>query len=214
MIFITNKGVFMSVVINAVHFSYRDRVVFEDLSVTFPGSTITAITGANGSGKSTLIGLLTGILRPQRGDILLPRGGVAFIPQGGAGGTELPLTLAETVAMGTWRNRGLRGRVPAARRERAALWIHRLGLDAHARSPLAELSGGQRQRALLAQGLVQDTPVLILDEPDAHLDAGSRELIAEVLAEAAAGGRTVIIATHDPEAAARATTRVHLEPGN
>lgn len=72
-----------------------------------------------------------------------------------------------------------------------------------ARRPLGALSGGQRQRALVAQGLAQEPDLLLLDEPTAGLDAAAAERIAEVAAESAARGVTVVLATHDLTAATR-----------
>jgi zinc/manganese transport system ATP-binding protein len=82
--------------------------------------------------------------------------------------------------------------------------LSRLGIGDLARRQLGALSGGQRQRALVAQGLAQEPDLLLLDEPAAGLDTTADERIAEVIADVAAQGVTVVLATHDMTAAARA----------
>lgn len=78
---------------------------------------------------------------------------------------------------------------------------------------LGDLSGGQRQRALVAQGLAQESGLLLLDEPTTGLDAAARRIITEVLADAVADGVTVVQATHDMTAARRADHCLLLDQG-
>ena len=85
--------------------------------------------------------------------------------------------------------------------------LHRVGLAPLARTQFGELSGGQRQRVLVARALVQDAPVLLLDEPFTGVDQPSAELLEQLLAELAAAGRGLLIATHDVDQA-RASDKV------
>src|SRR5437870_7557157 len=93
--------------------------------------------------------------------------------------------------------------VGRAERERALAALDRVGLADRARKQFGELSGGQRQRVLVARALVQDQPVLLLDEPFTGVDEPSAELLERLLDELAADGRGVLIATHDVEQVAR-----------
>jgi ABC-type Mn2+/Zn2+ transport system ATPase subunit len=88
--------------------------------------------------------------------------------------------------------------------------MRRLDIEDLANRHLAELSGGQRQRVFVAQGLAQEADVLLLDEPVAGLDLPSAERIREVVADERSAGRTVVIATHDLDEAARADHAVLL----
>ena len=101
-----------------------------------------------------------------------------------------------TLAAGRWWRPAGRGA-----REAAGAALERVGLADRARVPFGELSGGERRRALLARTLVQDAPVLLLDEPLAGVDPASAALISRVFGELRAEGRTLLVSTHDVAAA-------------
>jgi manganese/iron transport system ATP-binding protein/manganese/zinc/iron transport system ATP- binding protein len=93
--------------------------------------------------------------------------------------------------------------LPASRADRAAARaaLARVGLEREARTRFGELSGGQRQRVVLARAIVQDSPVLLLDEPLSGVDPASAERIRALFAELRAEGRTLLVSTHDVESA-------------
>jgi ABC-type Mn2+/Zn2+ transport system ATPase subunit len=178
------------------------------VDVTFelaPGERI-GVLGPNGGGKSTLFRALLGELAPSRGEI---RGGgrLGYVPQTERSRLDYPVSALDVALMGTlsrldwWRRPG------RADRALAHSSLARVGLEPLARSPFGQLSGGQRQRALVARALVQDAPVLLLDEPFTGVDRASAELLERLLLELAAEGRGLLVATHDLEQA-RATDRV------
>lgn len=159
---------------------------------------VVAVVGANGSGKSTLLAVSAGLLSPTTGSAHRPPGTrVALVPQATNDGARLPLTVADVVAMGRWRERGAFRPLRRSDRMRIADAIAAVGLADLARRPLGLLSGGQRQRAYLAQALAQDADLLLLDEPMSGLDAPSRAAAASALATVAATGVAVIVVTHD-----------------
>lgn len=194
----------------------------DDVAAVYPGAVAPAVTsltfavragervavlGPNGGGKTTLFRLLTGELRPASGRLHVPAGRVALVAQAESSRLDYPVSAADVALMGAvsrtaWWQRPTRGDRTLAR---AAL--ARVGLAEHADATFGELSGGQRRRALVARALVQDAPLLLLDEPFAGLDAPSGELLDALLAELAAEGRGVLMATHDLEHA-RACDRV------
>lgn len=114
------------------------------------------------------------------------------------------MTVAETVRLGTYAELGLLRRPTARTRERIREAVERLAIGDLLDRQLPELSGGQRQRVLIAQGLVQDADVLLLDEPVAGLDVTSQRIILDVIEAERDRGRTVITTTHDIGSAARA----------
>lgn len=191
----------------------RCRVLHE-LSAEIPAAVLTSVVGPNGSGKSTLLGVMSGLLHPESGQLVHEGARTpAFVPQRGAVGDALPLTVRQVVEMGRWHERGPWRRL--RRQDRAAVdaAMERLGVACLAGRQLGQLSGGQRQRALIAQGLAQQSDLLLLDEPGAGLDVEANERIAVALKEVVADGTTVVQATHDMAAARRGDCCLVLRSG-
>ncbi|WP_030871985.1 zinc ABC transporter ATP-binding protein AztA [Streptomyces sp. NRRL S-37] len=193
---------------------YTGHPVLHQLTGAIPALATTALVGPNGSGKSTLLGVLAGVIRPTAGELHHTGSRPpAFVPQRGAVGDALPLTVRQTVEMGRWGERGPWRRL--TRRDRATVdtAMDRMGIADLATRQLGDLSGGQRQRALIAQGLAQESDLLLLDEPTTGLDPEARERIAALLTELAADGVTVVHATHDLDAARAADACLLLREG-
>ncbi|MCC8339702.1 metal ABC transporter ATP-binding protein [Streptomyces sp. R1] len=181
---------------------YPGRPVLHQLTTDIPALAMTTLVGPNGSGKSTLLGVLAGVITPTSGRLRYTQGRApAFVPQRGAVGDALPLTARQTVEMGRWAERGLWRRPSRHDREAVDSAMARMGVADLAARQLGELSGGQRQRVLIAQGLAQQSDLLLLDEPTTGLDPESRERITVLLTDLVADGTTVVQATHDLEAA-------------
>jgi ABC-type Mn2+/Zn2+ transport system ATPase subunit len=180
--------------------AYGARTVLRDVTFAIRPGERAAVLGPNGGGKTTLFRALTGELEPVAGRVVAPvRCGV--VPQTERSRLDFPVSALDVALMGAvsrlpwWRRPGRADRV----RARAAL--ERVGLAERADETFGDLSGGQRQRVLLARALVQDAPVLLLDEPFSGLDTRSGELVMGLLDDLAAEGRAVLIATHDVEQA-------------
>lgn len=157
-----------------------------------------AVVGPNGSGKSTLLAVAAGLLTPTTGSVDRRKGmRIALVPQSTHLPPHLPLTVRDIVTMGTWAALGAWR--PARRTDRARVRdaITTVGLTDVARRPIGAVSGGQRQRTLLAQALVQRADLVLLDEPMAGLDAASRRIIADAVAQLTSDGAAVIAVTHD-----------------
>jgi ABC-type Mn2+/Zn2+ transport system ATPase subunit len=180
--------------------AYGPRTVLSDVTFAVGPGRRAAVLGPNGGGKTTLFRALTHELEPVGGELEAPpRSGV--LPQTERSRLDFPVSALDVALMGAvsrlewWRRPG------RAERARARAALERVGLGAHAGETFGGLSGGQRQRVLLARALVQDAPVLLLDEPFSGLDARSSELVMGLLDELAAEGRTLLVATHDVEQA-------------
>lgn len=190
---------------------YGSVEALHDATLRIPRGVTVAIIGPNGSGKSTLLGVLSGLIAPESGTVQVlgahpghGRGNVAHVLQTTAVRPEVPMTVAEAVRLGTYAELGLLRRPDAAMRERFATTMQRLGLHDLRNRQLPELSGGQLQRVFIAQGLVQDAELLLLDEPVAGLDVTSQDIILRVIRDERARGRTVVTTTHDIGSAASA----------
>jgi ABC-type Mn2+/Zn2+ transport system ATPase subunit len=170
---------------------------------------ITTLVGPNGSGKSTLLHAIAGLL-PDHGAIRIDgrsptqaRRSTAYVLQTQHVASQLPVTAREVVSLGRTPSTGPVRRLRAADRAAVATALHRMELDDLADRHLTEMSGGQRQRVFIAQGLVQDADILLLDEPVAGLDMVSSAQIRRAMLAERTAGRTVLVATHDlAEAAA------------
>jgi ABC-type Mn2+/Zn2+ transport system ATPase subunit len=160
------------------------------------------VLGPNGGGKTTLFKALLGLL-PLLAGRFESAGRFGYVPQTERSRLDYPVTALDVALMGAlsrvawWRPPG------AAERHDAQAALERVGLADRAAEQFGELSGGQRQRVLVARALVQDGPVLLLDEPFTGVDRPSAELLDRLLDELAAEGRGVLIATHDLEQARR-----------
>jgi ABC-type Mn2+/Zn2+ transport system ATPase subunit len=175
-----------------------------------PG-TLTAVIGPNGSGKSTLLHAIAGLLSPVEGEVLVGgrragtgRAQVAYVLQTTRVHEHLPVTAREVVSMARYAHRGPFRPMRASDRRLVDAAMERLGVSDLANRQIRELSGGQRQRVLVAQGLAQQAPVLLLDEPVTGLDLVSHRRILEVVGEERDAGRTVVMTTHDLGEAAHA----------
>jgi putative hydroxymethylpyrimidine transport system ATP-binding protein len=182
-------------------FDHAGRPLFSGLDLTLAAGRWTCLLGPSGVGKSTVLRLLAGLDTGGRfsGSISADDGKrvetrVAFMAQ-----TDLLapwLDVTGNVTLGA-RLRGER-----ADMERARALIEQVGLDEHSHKRPASLSGGMRQRVALARVLMEDRPVVLLDEPFAALDARTRAEMQELAFETLKG-RTVLLVTHDPAEAVR-----------
>jgi ABC-type Mn2+/Zn2+ transport system ATPase subunit len=161
---------------------------------------ITAVLGPNGGGKTTLFRALLGELPVRRGEVELA-GRPAYVPQTDRTRLDFPVSALDVVLMGAYGRTPWWRRVARADRAAARGALARVGLADQARHRFGALSGGQRQRVLIARALLQDAPVLLLDEPLSGVDATSATRIEAVFGELRAEGRTLLVATHDVEQA-------------
>jgi ABC-type Mn2+/Zn2+ transport system ATPase subunit len=171
---------------------------------------LTAVVGPNGSGKSTLLHVIAGLLSPVAGTVEV-HDRFAYVVQTPPSTAHLLVTVREVVTLGRAALRGPVRRMGHTDRSSVDAAMSRLQVAELERRHLADLSGGQRQRVFVAQGLVQEAPLLLLDEPTAGLDLTSVGLVADVIADERAAGRAIVVATHDLAEASRADTVVLLD---
>jgi manganese/iron transport system ATP-binding protein/manganese/zinc/iron transport system ATP- binding protein len=160
------------------------------------------VLGPNGGGKTTLFRALLGELTVRRGEVELD-GRPAYVPQTDRTRLDFPVAALDVVLMGAYSRTPAWRRIPRADREAAKAALERVGLGDVARTRFGELSGGQRQRVLIARALLQDSHVLLLDEPLSGVDTASAVRIETVFDELRAEGRILLVATHDVEQARR-----------
>lgn len=180
-----------------VGYAYEGAPALRGIDLCLDAGRVTTIVGANGSGKSTLLDLVADIRQPHTGVIRrthLRR--PAFVPQASATPDELPLTVRDCVTVGRYARAGALRPLRADDRAQVAAAMQAMDIAHLADRRMRDLSGGQRQRTLIAQGLVQQGDLLVLDEPDSAIDDEGARLLHAALAAAAADGATVVVATH------------------
>ncbi|WP_224756157.1 ATP-binding cassette domain-containing protein [Streptomyces sp. col6] len=182
--------------------------VLRGVDLALPTRALVRVEGANGTGKSTLLRLLAGIDAPSEGRITGRRPRTAYVPE------RFPAALPFTAAgylVHLGRIHGLRAAEAA---DRAHVWLTRFGAAAHAGTPLAELSKGTSQKVAVAQALLADPELLVLDEAWTGLDTEARGELDRAVAERVAAGATVVFVDHDPRRLADAVDAEYRVEGS
>lgn len=193
----------MAISTNDLRAAYGELTAVSDVNIEVFDSCSLAVIGPNGSGKSTLLGVLAGTVPAAGGTATITGPTPALVLQATNVDRSLPITVRDTVALARYPSLGLFRRFGPADNEAIDSAMERLQIDDLANTQLHELSGGQRQRVLVAQGLAQQSDVLLLDEPVNGLDVTSRSIILELIDEEVAAGRSVVVTTHSLEEAQR-----------
>jgi putative ABC transport system ATP-binding protein len=208
----------LTVTARDVHVAYDGHEVLRGIDLTARPGRIVAVTGPSGAGKTTLLWVLAGLVRPGEGSVhvgdapaadrdMTSGAGVVLIPQDNA--LASVLTASENVLVPLLAD----GVEPEASQQRAAEALDQVGLATAGDQLIEELSGGQQQRVAVARGLAQRGRVVLADEPTSELDAANRARIVALLRTEADRGAAVVLATHDPDAAAECDAELHLDAG-
>ena len=207
-----------------VEFASSDYVIrpLDRLSMKATAGSLALLLGPSGCGKTTLLSCLAGILKPTAGSIVF-----GDLDVGGLEGTALTnyrrhrvgvvfqafnlvpsLTAIDNVAAPLWAA-GVRA---GEARNRAAALLTRVGLEDRMHHNPGHLSGGQQQRVAIARALALDPPLILADEPTAHLDYIQVEEVLRLIAELSGEGRVVAVATHDDRLLPLADQVIELVP--
>ncbi|MFP2468402.1 metal ABC transporter ATP-binding protein [Pseudescherichia vulneris] len=184
---------------------YDRLAITPTLSGTIEKGSLTAIVGINGCGKSTLLKTLAGFIPPVSGQLHWrgPRPVIGWLAQRHALESQFPLTVYDVVSQGAWPRvslfRGLKGDI----RRKIDSALERVGLTPLSASPIEALSGGQFQRMLFARVLVQQAPLVMLDEPFTGIDEATSQVLMELIVEMHRSGQTVLAVLHDNQRVAR-----------
>jgi manganese/zinc/iron transport system ATP- binding protein len=184
--------------------SYGGRPVLWDVDAAFPAGAMSAIVGPNGAGKSTLLKACVGLVPVDAGQALIldrparkALAQVAYVPQRNAVDWDFPITVREVVEMGRYPKAGWFRRLGGDHRVAIDAALERVGMDSYADRQIGRLSGGQRQRVFIARALAQETPVLMLDEPFAGVDARTEAALLDLMRELTDDGRSLVLVHHD-----------------
>jgi len=200
-----------------------DADTLKGISLEIPDGKVTALLGPNGSGKSTLFKVLLKILLPYEGRIYVDGEDVsgfdrnrlsrviAWVPQ--EEDTFFPYTVLEYVLMGRAPHLGFFSLPSRNDEEIVNKVLRQLGLSSLAHRKVPSLSGGEKRMVSIARALAQESNILILDEPTAHLDLGNKARVLRIIRRMADSGRTVVFSTHDPNEVSLVADRVAIMNG-
>lgn len=193
------------IVMNELIAGYDRQPVTRALSGAIERGSMTAIVGANGCGKSTLLKTLAGFLPPVSGSFRWQRKRpvIGWLAQRHALEAQFPLTVQDVVGMGCWPRVSLFSGFSRDARLRIAGALERVGLASMALSTIDALSGGQFQRMLFARVLVQQAPLVMLDEPFTGVDEATSNVLMEIMLEIYMQGQTLLAVLHDSERVSR-----------
>jgi zinc transport system ATP-binding protein len=172
--------------------------ILQDVTFKVRPGTIHCIVGANGGGKTSLVRSLLGQM-PHTGRISIDWHGdpvIGYVPQSLDFDKSLPITVRDFMALATQRRPVFFG-VSRARRAEIERTLERLGLAGKLGTKLGSLSGGERQRVLLAQALIPQPSLLVLDEPTTGLDVGGKRILERTIIEFVKAGGTAVWINHD-----------------
>ena len=204
---------------------YNSRVIQHDLSFVLPDGSMTALLGANGCGKSTLLRTLAGLQPALGGSYSLTPSSVSGLTSNSEQSERSKLialvlterlsvesaTVRDVVAMGRYPYTSFLGTLSSTDRRIIEEAMEQVGVADLADTFYNDHSDGEKQRILIAKALAQQTPVILLDEPTAHLDLPSRintlNLLRSIAREQA---KTILISTHELDLALRAADHVLL----
>jgi zinc/manganese transport system ATP-binding protein len=159
-----------------------------------------AVCGPNGAGKSTLLKALTGVIKPMGGAIDFGGVGlrdIAYLPQAAQIDVSFPIDVFDMAAMGLWQRIGLFGGMKRADEQKVRDALAAVGLSGFERRAIGALSGGQQQRMLFARLLLQDAPVILLDEPFSSIDERTVSDLLGLIGRWHGEGRTIVAVLHD-----------------
>lgn len=200
----------MSVILKNVSFSYHHKILFKDFNLEIPANNCVCLLGPSGVGKTTLLRLIAGLeTSTDPGSLqanISSNGSISYMAQQDL---LLPwLTVLSNVLLG-YR---LRHEVTNEKKQQALAMLRQLGLADAAQQLPSTLSGGMRQRAALARTLMENRPIILMDEPFSALDAINRSHLQNLTAEMFSQ-RTVLLITHDPLEALRLADIVYVLAG-
>ncbi|MCE7536958.1 ABC transporter ATP-binding protein [Aliivibrio fischeri] len=208
-----NNGIGVIISNGTLRYTDSHSPIISGLKMTIPKGKWTAILGRSGCGKTSILRYLAGLLKNKvvwSGDIHIDgaegiEGNIAYMAQ-----QDLLMPWLNVIDNVCFASKFSEDR--AEDKNRAFELLELVGLKGHERSMPSQLSGGMRQRVALARTLMQDKPLVLMDEPFSALDAVTRYRLQDLAAQVLVG-KTVLLITHDPQEALRLSDRIYIMKG-
>ena len=194
--------------ISNLFFSYDKHSIYKDLTLTIQEKGITYIMGNNGCGKTTLLKLISGSLEPSSGVVVVMGQNIrelssretsrliAYVPQ--AIRQNVDFFVKDYLSLG--RTPYLRfGESPSKKDfEIVEEYAKKMGVEQYLDIKFSELSGGQKQMIAITRALIQETPIIVMDEPMSSLDIGKQAILMDIIYKLKEEGKTIILSSHNP----------------
>ena len=188
----------MNIEINNLTLSYDRHPAVHHLTTSIQRGEWLAIVGPNGAGKTTLLNAMAGITNIYEGEIKgVCSDSIAYLPQQTQLDNSFPITVFELVSTGLWREVGFSKSVNKSQKNKCNQAIEAVGLQGFEHRMIDTLSGGQLQRTLFARILLQDQPLILLDEPFNAIDSKTLSDMTQLIKKWHQANRTIIMVTHD-----------------
>lgn len=196
------------IILENIFFSYERTPVFSNLNFKIFEGEFSVILGPNGSGKSTLIKIILGILKPQKGKVIInsskSKNIFGYVPQKANLDVQFPITVEEVILGGLTKNFSFYTKKDF---ERVNEILERFNLTEYKKKNFFQLSGGQQQRVLIGRAIISEPEILILDEPSSNIDKKNEEILS-VMLEELKKEKTIIVVTHETTFVEDITDRV------
>ncbi|MCK5134605.1 MAG: ATP-binding cassette domain-containing protein [Bacteroidales bacterium] len=178
--------------------AYQHQVVLSGVSLSVHDRDFIGIVGPNGGGKTTLLKIILGLLKPLKGTIeyTIDRSEIGYLPQGNQVDESFPITVREVVASGLEHRQKMGRRTTPSENQKVGSILEKVGLETLQHRSIGELSGGELQRTMLARAIVSSPRLLVLDEPDTHVDNRFEMELYGLLKELNEA-MTILLVSHD-----------------
>ncbi|WP_255475317.1 metal ABC transporter ATP-binding protein [Pseudocitrobacter sp. 73] len=198
-------GITAMIVLDNLLVGYDGEAIAPPIDGCITRGSLMAIVGENGCGKSTLLKTVAGFIPPVSGRVhwQTRRPVIGWLAQRQALDQQFPVTVQDVVCQGVWPRISLCFGIDRMVRRRVADALDRVGLLPLAKTAIGSLSGGQFQRMLFARILVQQAPLVMLDEPFTGVDETTTEMLMSLILDMQRHGQTVLAVLHDSEKVAR-----------
>jgi zinc transport system ATP-binding protein len=180
-----------------------ENLALKDVSLAIRRGKFIGLMGPNGSGKTTFLKTIVGLIKPDRGKVIVTgptAKAIGYVPQEEHTDPDFPVTVHDVVEMGLYGSLGMFPRIGSSEKQRIEKALVRVGMQDHSSRRIGELSGGEKQRVFIARAIVAEPRLLLLDEPTTGVDAGARDDFYRVLFGLIKDlSLTVVLASHDLE---------------
>jgi zinc transport system ATP-binding protein len=197
-----------------IDFDFKQIKILEGINLEVNQKDFLAVIGPNGSGKTTLIKIILGLIKPTKGQVKVFGQGpqkvnqkMGYLPQGDNFDLDFPLTVEEVVLYGFIKPNSFGFKFKSEEKAKAKEIMQKIGIFQKRKNLIGQLSGGEKQKVLISRAMSANPQILILDEPNAHIDSRSEKDLYHLL-KSLNQEMTIIMVSHDISAVSKYANKV------